>query len=204
MVEAIETYKVRIRGTRPLIMNKFNPETTRRRTGDLPDPIEEAKKAIYRDENGKIAIPTYMIKASIRNASVDYRIPGKGRKTYKDYVRAGILFEEEYVPLKNPDGKNPEEAWEVDLRPMVVQRSRIMRARPKFKEWVLEFNVKIIDPILTPDALKRFIMDAGKYKGLGDSRPDYGLFEVVTFEKVEDGTGKDTSNQSGEESQKNT
>jgi len=204
MVDAIETYRVKIRGTRPLIMHKFNSETTRRRTGDIPDPVEEAKKAIYRDENGKIAIPTYMIKASIRNASVDYRVPGKGKKTYKDYVRAGILFEEEYAPLIVPDGKDPEEAWEVDLRPVVVQRSRIVRARPKFKEWELEFTVHIIDPIITPDALKRFIVDAGRYKGLGDFRPDYGLFELVTFEKVENGTGKDTSDQSGEESQTNT
>ena len=53
MVDAIETYRVKIRGTRPLIMHKFNPETTRRRTGDIPDPVEEAKKAIYRDENGR-------------------------------------------------------------------------------------------------------------------------------------------------------
>jgi len=36
------------------------------------------------------------------------------------------------------------------------------------------------------DMLKRTLIDAGKYYGLCDFRPEFGLFEVVEFEKIEE------------------
>jgi hypothetical protein len=32
------------------------------------------------------------------------------------------------------------------------------------------------------DTLKRILVDAGKFYGLGDFRPEFGLFEVEKFE----------------------
>jgi hypothetical protein len=33
--------------------------------------------------------------------------------------------------------------------------------------------------------MKRIVEDAGKWIGLGDFRPEFGLFEVVEFEVLE-------------------
>jgi len=185
-MRTIESYRVRIRGIRPLLMNSphtlMEREGTKRK-GERTDPKEEAKKAIYRDPQGRICVPAINIKAAIRDAAKDYKVPGKGSKTFKEYVKAGIIVEPEYIPLIIPSG-DPEKDWKVDLRPVVIQGNRIMRARPRFDEWELEFTVHIIDPIIRGEDLKKFIEDAGRYKGLCDYRPEFGLFEVIKFERI--------------------
>ena len=68
----------------------------------------------------------------------------------------------------------------------MVQRSRILRARPKFDEWSLEFKIINKDPtVIHADTLKKILIDAGKWYGLGDFRPEFGLFRVEKFEKAE-------------------
>ena len=108
------------------------------------------------------------------------RYRARVKKTYKSYVFAGILIEPENILLNTNNG------WEVDLKPVVINRSRVIRARPRFDAWMLDFTVEINDPIITPSSLKQFIVDAGKYNGLLDFRPLYGLFELLSYEKVEE------------------
>jgi hypothetical protein len=91
-------------------------------------------------------------------------------------IRAGLEINPENIPLIS-DG------WKVDVQSVVVQRNRIPRARPRFDNWELEFEIINKDPtIINKDVLKQILIDAGKYYGIGDYRPDYGLFEVIKFE----------------------
>jgi len=183
----VERYHVRIKGVRPLLMHSprglMEKETTRR--GKQVDPQKEAEIGLYRSPEGKICVPARVIKACIREASKDYKVPGRGKKTFRDFVKAGIIVEPDYIPLIIPDGRDPEEAWELDLQPAVVQRSRIIRARPRFDEWELEFTVNIVDPIIRGENLKAFLETAGRFHGICDGRPEYGLFQLVEFEKIE-------------------
>jgi len=184
-MKVVESYRVRIRGTRPLLMHSpasLLNDGKGKRSSAKPDPRTEAEKALYRDPNGKICVPAYVIKATIREAAKDYKVPGRGKKTFRDFVRAGILVEPEYIPLKT--NGDPEKAWKIDLRPVVVQKSRILRARPRFDEWELEFTVHIVDPIIRGENLREFLETAGRFYGICDFRPEFGLFEVVEFEKI--------------------
>jgi len=182
----VEVYRVKIVGVRPLLMHRIPEDFDKKsRSGEKPDPRDEAEKYLYKDSDGKICIPALNVKAAMRDAAKDYKVPSKGRKTFKDYVKAGIIVEPEMIPLRIPSGGDPEKSWKVDLRPVVVQKSRIMRARPRFDEWCLEFYVKILDPIITPEYLRKFIEDAGRYVGLCDFRPEFGLFDLVEFKKVD-------------------
>lgn len=179
-----EIYKVEIRGIRPLLMHscdsmldETNKTATRSKKYDLKT---EAEKALYRDESGRIIVPSFCILSCLREAAKNYQIPGKGKRTFKNYIFAGIKIEPENIPLISDDG------WSVDLKTVVVNRSRVVRARPRFDNWGLEFTVEIVDPIITPEVLRQIIEDAGKYNGLLDFRPLYGLFEVVKFEKADE------------------
>jgi len=179
----VEKYFVEIRGTRPLLMNACNPELLKReasrRRSELPDPEEEAEKRLYKDPQGNICIPAYVVKACLRSAGRNYKVPER-KSTYASMIRAGIQIEPEYIPLKSND------SWKIDIRPVVVQGSRILRARPRFDEWGLEFYIINLDPgILKKNVVKQILVDAGKYYGIGDYRPEYGLFEVVKFEVVQ-------------------
>jgi len=174
----VEKYLVEIKGVKPLLMHApvdlgDNP---RRRRGEHLAPEEEAKQYLYTDPEGNIVIPSINIKAMLRDAGRNYKISGR-RATYGSMIRAGIDIEPyPYVPLKYSK-------WEVDVRPVVVQSSRILRARPRFDEWGLEFVIINKDPnVLLRDTMRKVVEDAGKWIGLGDFRPEFGLFEVVRFE----------------------
>ncbi|HDM75000.1 MAG TPA: hypothetical protein ENG51_00845 [Deltaproteobacteria bacterium] len=174
----VEKYLVEIRGVKPLLMHApvnlgDNPK---RRRGEHLAPEKEAEMYLYKDEKGEIVIPSLNIKAMLRDAGRNYKISGR-KTTYGAMIKAGIDIEPyPYVPL-NHDG------WKVDIRPVVVQRSRILRARPRFDKWGLKFVVVNKDPqVLLRDTMRRIVEDAGKWIGLGDFRPEFGLFKVVRFE----------------------
>jgi hypothetical protein len=174
-----EVYFVRIVGTRPLLMHAPTGigDKPRLRRGEHLDPKTEAEMHLYRDPEGRIVIPSVNIKACIREAGRNYRVSGR-RTTFAAMIRAGIdIRPYPYVPLIH-------NGWVVDIRPVVVQRNRILRARPRFDEWALEFEIINNDPtIIHADTLHRILIDAGKYYGLGDFRPEFGTFNVEKFEK---------------------
>jgi hypothetical protein len=178
-----EVYRVRIRGVRPLLM--ANPEhsignTPKLRRGEHLDPKVEAEQYLYKDEKGNICVPARVVKACIRNAGRNYRIRGR-RATFAAMISAGLEVRPENILL----GSN----WEVDVRSVVVQGQRIPRARPRFNSWALEFEIVNRDPtIIQREMLQRILADAGRYYGIGDYRPEFGLFEVEKFEVVPSGS----------------
>jgi len=188
-----EIYKVEIRGTRPLLMHSCNSmlEENNKTTTRSKEygPEAEAEKALYRDGDGGIIVPSFCVLSCLKEAAKNYQIPGKGKRTFKNYIFAGVQIEPNNIPLISDNG------WEIDLKTVVISRSRIVRSRPRFDNWSLEFTAELIDPIITPDNIKQIIRDAGKYNGLLDFRPLYGLFELVTFKKEgENGERRDLPN----------
>jgi len=179
----IEKYQVKIRGIRPLLMHRFPAEDyadnnkPTKRVGNPVDPNKEAEKALYRDTEGRICTPSEHILMSMAGAATNFKIPGKGKKTFKDAIKSGVLIDPEMIPHLKPD-------YKVDIRAVVISRSRIPRARPRFDEWELEFTVTVLDERITGPVLKSILQEAGMFKGIGDYRPRYGLFEVIEFEKV--------------------
>jgi len=178
MAGAVEAYSVKIVGTRPLLMHapvelESKPKLRR---GEHLDPKVEAEKYLYRDEKGNIVIPSVNIKACIRDAGANYKVSGR-RSTFKAMIKAALDIEPfPYVLLQH-------NGWTVDIRPVVVQRARILRARPRFDNWALEFRIINKDPtVIHKDTLHKILIDAGKYYGLGDFRPEFGLFRVQKFE----------------------
>jgi len=181
--DVIERIRVRIEGVRPLLMHSPGAMNIKsERKGVQIDPRKEAEASLYRDDDGKIVVPAINILAAMREAAKEYKVPGRGRKTFRDYIYAGLRITPDMIPLQVPNGQDPETAWEVDIRPVVVQRSRIMRARPRFDEWALEFDIEILDPIIRASNVKEFLESAGKYIGLCDFRPLFGQFKVTKFE----------------------
>ena len=171
----MEKIKVKIEGKAPLLMNKFfidtGTKTTRAKKVYVPE--DEAEKKTYRDSEGNLFIPSTHFKASMVKAASDF--PMKGKKTYKDYVKAGVFIEPTEIVLDQQE-------YEIHAEPVVIQRARVMSWRPKFKEWSCEFMIEITDEMINKDTLKDILIAAGKYKGVGDYRPEYGRFDVESYE----------------------
>lgn len=168
--------KVKVRGKAPLLMNKFVvEEKTTSRAKKVYVPEKEAKRKEYRNEKGKLYLPNTHFKAAMIKSGTDFKMTG--RKTYKEYIKAGIFIEPEEIILDQQE-------YVIHEEPVVIQRARVMSWRPKFKEWSCEFTIEITDEMINPDVLKDILIAAGKYKGVGDHRPEYGRFEVVEFKKT--------------------
>ena len=185
MVETHERIQVKITGTRPLLMHAIPKDFGQKKTGRgvQPDPKTDAESAMYRDREGKIAIPSLNLLSCLRKAAGDYKIPGKSRKTFRDLIFSGIQITSVYIPL-DCNGTDPEKAWEIDLMPVNIQRAKILRARPRFDEWSMEFEIEIVDPLVQPEVLKEMLESAGRFIGLCDYRPLFGLFRVEEFEVI--------------------
>ena len=167
---------VKVKGRAPLLMHKFNPDnggSSRRKQVYVPN--EEAEKATYRTEKGELYLPNTHFKASMVKASTDFKM--KGQKTYKDYIKAGVFIEEEEIVLDQQE-------YVIHAEPVVIGSARVMSWRPKFKEWSCEFTMALTDEMLDKSTVKEILISAGRFKGVGDHRPEYGRFDVVEFKKI--------------------
>ncbi len=167
---------VKIKGTAPLLLHRFAPEeSVSSRTKKVYIAEEEAEKACYRNKQGQVFIPSTHFKGAMIKSGVDFIY--KGRKTYKEYIKAGIFIKESEIIL------TPQE-YIINSMPVVIARARILRSRPEFKDWECKFTIEIADEALDDRIVKDILIAAGKYKGVGDFRPEYGRFEVVSFKKA--------------------
>lgn len=170
--------EVKIRGTRPLLMHStagmLKPKSSKVKSS-AHDPVEEAKDCLYLNDEGKISVPAMAVLSAMRKAAAQLKKAGAGKKTLKDFVFSGLQVEPEMIEL-------PSQEYEVDIRPVVIQRQRIMRARPLFKTWEMLFRIAIVDGQTWDNGNVREVLEeAGKYQGLLDFRPLFGTFEVVSM-----------------------
>ena len=173
----MEKVTVRIKGVAPLLMNRFvikkDEQETAKRRDEQFDPKEDAEKALYRNSKGCFA-PSTWIEACLRDTAKEFK--GKGRGSLKATVLASVFVEPDEIPL------NKKTYDEIDQRPAVIQRQRIVKSRPKFNSWELEFAVNFDEKRIRKETLKQILEEAGQTKGIGDYRPKFGRFEVVEFE----------------------
>lgn len=167
--------KVSVEGIAPLLMNKFTEAkpSESKRGKKVYDPKEEAEKKTYRTEDGQLFLPSTHFKASMTKAATDFKMSGK--KSYKDYIKSGVFIQEQEIILDQQE-------YEIFACPVVIQRARVMSWRPMFKEWSCSFTIEIADDMINPTTLKEILEMAGRYKAVGDFRPEHGRFKVTKFE----------------------
>lgn len=182
--------KVRIKGTRPMLMHaatganpldamtKEHKKLTSKRTKTDDDHEQIAKSeflmSFYYDKEAGPYIPGINIEASI--------IAGAKLKKLGSTFKRGAEVLTEIAPLEYNGPRNPEKLWTqgfYDARMVKVSTSKLMRYRPLFTDWELEFEVIFDEEILNKDDVVNCISDAGAYCGIGDYRPKFGRFEIL-------------------------
>lgn len=63
--------------------------------------------------------------------------------------------------------------------------SRIVRTRPIFPVWALEFDIQIDTDAIDPGEVQKSLEIGGRLVGLCDWRPRFGKFALTKFEKAE-------------------
>lgn len=140
------------------------------------DYSKEYLDYLYLDEKGRNCIPSTHFEATMTKAANTFTIPGHKGKRYAERAKAFLIVEPLMIPIE------PQE-FHVDTRPVVIQRSRVLRMRPCFNEWAADFHIRILDSqALPPEDVNQFLQYAGRFIGIGDFRPKFGRFEVTRFE----------------------
>jgi hypothetical protein len=174
----MEEVKVKIVGIAPLLMNKFKmekPEETRaKRRDEQYSPESDAENALYKDEKVGIYAPSTWLEACLRETAKEFK--GKGKSSMKATILSSVFVDPDKIPL------NKQTYDEIDLRPVVIQRNRVVKGRPRFNSWELEFTIKYDANRVKKDILGQILEESGAIKGIGDYRPKFGRFKVVIFE----------------------
>lgn len=187
---SIKTVAVRIEGVSPLLINRFQeqaevPKVAKKRDKkDFGSPREQAEKSAYRDQDDKLYVPWSWVSSSISTVASDYKLCGS-KKSVRSVCGGAILPQEEMIYFcENFTLAN----IEVDSRPAVVDRARIMRHRARLEKWSLQFHLQIDTSILPLDQVHEMLSDAGRRAGMGDYRPPkggpFGRFQITEWKPI--------------------
>jgi len=176
---------VTIKGNTPLLMNKYNMESGRqigRRITKNYDPEEEAEKSAYWSSGKKreLVILSQHIYASMLNASSFHKV---GKRSAKSILAGSIRIEPIEISLGT-------DKYEIDTRPVVIQRNRVLKSRAMLKEWQASFKIIYNEKMIAnPVIIKEILEEAGQRIGLLDFRPQkggpFGTFEIIKFDVQE-------------------
>jgi hypothetical protein len=184
-----------ITGTRPMLQhngrlaNPIDPYTRRvkelvaKRKKTDEDLIAimqaEARGAVYETAEGLVGFPTANVWRCIYDAAKAYkRGEDIKRSMTHDPIVEPLLIGGEHVTV---DAYLSDPAH-IDYRPVAVQRSKTMRARPIIAAgWQTTHTFDVLEEIMDLRDLGPIIDRAGRIVGLGDWRPIYGAF-VATVE----------------------
>ena len=138
----------------------------------------EWKAGAYWDDEIGLYIPGENVEATIQNGA-------KANKKGKD-IQKYVDVKDLYIPFNYGENLTLDELvskYEYrDTRPMNVQRSKVIRTRPRFDQWNITFTLVYNEDKIDLDTIVNAIEYAGQYVGLCDSRPKYGKFVAIVEE----------------------
>jgi hypothetical protein len=135
----------------------------------------EHRAGLYYDEELGPVIPTRMIKKAMKDAA--------GRWKLGESVKRGVIFPEYAVRLDYDGPRDPDGLYDagfVDHRAIKnsgINGGRVMRTRPCFDNWSLDTSFKL-DPHEVGVAALGKILERAQTYGIGDYRPEFGLFSA--------------------------
>lgn len=189
---------VTIKGMTPLLMNSPKSMIDAAMTSGIKsstkrmDFVAEAEKLAYKTAKGQLYVPAEAIKGTLIGAASWKKI---GKYTAKPIIAGGVFIPEPELVLKN-------KSYELDYRTVVIQKARVVKARPMIRDWELNFEIMYNDTLINdPEMIKELLIEAGQRVGILDFRPQkmgsFGMFTVEKFavkgEKAVKTTAKKTT-----------
>lgn len=184
-----------VTGTRPLLMHNvqlaspMNPyakqlaalnraKVSSKRTDDDRMQIArvEWEGGLYFDDAVGPYVPaSWVFKTILEGARQGRRGP---------LIEGGLLVVEMVHPLLYQGPRDVARLWGdgtspfVDFRTVRVGQAKVDRCRPIFKEWSFEAELVVDPSVLDLNVLQDVVEIAGRLKGLGDYRQQFGRFEA--------------------------
>ncbi len=176
---------VQIKGLTPLLMHSpkamidaLTESKTVQKT-EVYDIKKDAEKGAYRKKSRELYVPNTAIKGCIVGAAAYKKF---GKYAARPIIAGGVFIPEEEIGLGT-------KTYEIDLRTVVIQRARVVKARPKLINWTLNFELLYNENLIADhNEIRKVLIDAGQRVGLLDFRPQklgsFGMFEVTKWQSV--------------------
>ena len=188
----MKSIKFRITGTCPLMLN--NPQTVnpmnvfakeikaltskRTKTDEDQNEIFHLKflASCYYNDKGQYILPANMIAKSFEAGAKENKLGAK-------FQRSVFVNEDGVLKFKD-NGCSPEELWQnhsetyVDIRPVGVQKSKIVTARMIVPEWSMDGELQFDESQLNKSEVWLALTNAGLRYGIGTYRQCYGRYSI--------------------------
>lgn len=190
----LKRIKAKIEGEAPLLMHSAllnDPlsevslamrEISRRRSKSEDDIMELARLeflgGLYVNEKQRPVVPGPNIESCI----VDGAKAQKLGKRFKAGVFVNHDPELEYDGPRTPERLFKDARFR-DTRRVKVGQSGVMRTRPIFQQWALEFSIDYNVEAADFRTIECALVQAGRMVGLCDYRPRFGRFRVVSMDE---------------------
>lgn len=180
--------EITLKGETPLLMHNAEAMERQKPTKNPTqqyDDKEYAERVSYRDKDGYLCIPKRCIKPMMLGGASWFKF---GKRSAKQIIAGLTRIEPERPVITDAKGKKLKK-YDIDLCPVVIQNSRIIRARPRIDDWKLNFNlIYNAQVIKDTEIIKQILIESGQRIGLLDNRPqkygEYGTFSVEKFREV--------------------
>ena len=142
------------------------------------DMVKSAEKLAYKTPKGELYIPAEAIKGCLIGAASYKKI---GKYAAKPIIAGGVHIQPRQVGLGV-------KKYELDIRTVVIQRARVVKARPMVENWKCSLELVYDEELINnTEIIKSLLEEAGKRVGLLDFRPQktgsFGMFEVTKWEE---------------------
>jgi hypothetical protein len=175
-----------IRGEADLLFHRWNCEAVLAKSkaakGSAAKKVDNVQSYVYRNDQGEICLPGEYLRQAAISAAKFRQDPRSPRKSAVDLVKAAVVS---LTPLASLGVTE----WDYEHRCRVqVQRNGVTRVRPALRAgWQASFIFAVNLPeYVAQEMLLGLLTDAGRLIGVGDFRPTYGRFQVVSFAVLED------------------
>lgn len=180
--------KVKIKGTSPLVMHRFNEtaelavENKNRKVQNQRKmtPKEQAEDFLYHSVNDDsiVVLPANNFHRALIEAGRFHKLGKKQLTTATSSIVAPLL-----CPVEMEFVLSPQE-WIVDAKSIVNSQvgARRMVYRPRFDNWSFDCTLYVDEDELGEALARALVDDAGRKVGIGSMRPEkkgaYGCFRV--------------------------
>lgn len=187
------TIDVTITGIAPLLQHRFpippdvlNPKGGTKVSGSR-DFSEEWREYFYATPDGEIYQPASHLEGAMVRASGQFKVTGRRGKSYKELFQGNVFVQPDallhHVQVPETLDTDADKLLYLDVRPVIVNRARVVRLRPTFKAgWCLDFEIQVLDDQISEEIVNDVLTTAGKTCGIGDYRPKFGRFMISKFE----------------------
>ena len=131
---------------------------------------DEARLRTYTTPDGEFYHPCEAFtKAMVKAAS--------GRKFGKQFattlLKGSVFIVEPYSLIETDKGK-PATKYNIDRRPVVIGKARVLRCRPCWSPWQMRLALEMDKELISAENVLSSLSLAGRIIGIGDYRPEKG------------------------------